>query len=265
MAAIFTMVQNETHFLKKWVEYYSAAFLPEDMYILSHDNYAGNPCFDLLEVVAADFGCTIINVSHPWSYDHVWMQQTVQKFQHFLLQSNETVVYTGADQYLVPLNEGMTLQNYLSSYDEYSRDLYLVPQGYEVVHGDDESPLQLSDPWLEQRNYWYKCKTYTRPLITKIPLYWRPMLQGAYNVPEDAVNEQLALIHMHRVDFNMCLRRHREAAARIWKPEHRQEGPYRHNRVEDPDMLSRWIKCNSDDTKNFAKFEKIPDSVKGAL
>jgi len=264
MLALFTMVENETYFLKKWVTHYGSMFGYDDMYILQHNTFSGEAA-DFLSDLQAEYKFRVVPVGHPYSYDALWMQRTVQAFQHFLLQSYDTVLHTSADQYLIP-TEGGDLFRSIMNYDEVGLDPYLVSAGYEVVHKPDEAAIDWTLPIFNQRSTWYPSSFYTRAAIAKQKLHWMPTLQHAYNVPKEALpTSQLNLVHLHRVDADLCLARHREISSRMWTVKDRNEGQYRYNLIDERELLSRWLISDADDNSQVAAFESIPGNLKGVL
>jgi hypothetical protein len=146
---------------------------------------------------------------------------------------------------------------------------YTAPriQGYEVVHKKDEEPgiplYATPAKLLADRKYWYPCRRYTKPLLANYQVNWQPGWFMATNVPDSqAPDANLLLIHLHRVDHDMCMAAHREKAARQWNPEDRQDGFFRHNLVDDVEQFNTWMLCNSDRTREAAPLEAIPDEMK---
>jgi len=259
--AILTLVQNDTTFTQRWVDYHRQAF--DDMYILDHDSQG--EAADLLSDIGQT-AATIIPVHNPHSYDAVWMINVARFFFSAILQSYDAVAFVAIDEFLVPRSGELKtfIQDFVK--DGRAENWIIRAAGYEVVHHkDQEPPLNWNSiPWLAQRKAWYPCRTYSKPVLAKEPIFWTPGFTNASNVP-DRVTEELLLVHLHRIDYDECLRKHREARAREWKPEMKGEGPYRQNRLEEPEALSRWMLCDSDSTREYAKLEGIPEHVRHAV
>src|SRR4051794_15749244 len=92
--AAFTIVQDEPVFLPLWLSHYGRFFEPKDLYVLDHGTTDGSTS-GLAGV------CTVISVHRETSFDHAWLRSTVERFQSFLLQSYETVLFAEADELIV--------------------------------------------------------------------------------------------------------------------------------------------------------------------
>jgi len=246
-------------YLPAWAAYYAEGLPYADVYVGAHDPVGDH--LDAVDRVRNAHGIEIIGLHHEFSYDREWLPRTVQCLQQLLLQSYSVVIFSAVDEILVP-RQGWA--EYLEGLDA---GMVIRAAGYEVVHRrDQEPPLDLSQPWLLQRNWWYPAKRYSKPVISAgVPIYWRPGFAGADNVPDgQAADENLRLLHLHRIDFDICLARHREAVARRWVPGDRRDGPWRYALLEDVSMLEKWILADADDPSRYAALQMIPDDVKGA-
>jgi len=75
--------------------------------------------------------------------------------------------------------------------------------GYELIHRRElEPPIDFQKPILQQRNYWFRSKFFLKPILSKIPLHWEVGFHHANGNIE--VDENLYLIHLHRLDYNFC-------------------------------------------------------------
>jgi hypothetical protein len=260
--AIFTIVQNDSTFTKRWVDYHGQYF--DDVYILDHDSVGD--AAELLEQLGGTAGrehVSVIPVHHLYSYDAEWMAQTVRLFHSFLIQSYRMVAFTCVDEFLVPAQG--SLAEWLEMFST-SEAWAARATGYELIHRKEhEPPLDwAADRWLAQRRTWYPSHTYSKPVIGKQPIFWSPGFSDASNIPAGA-SSSLHLIHLHRIDYDECLRKHREARSREWLPFAKNVGPFRQNRLEEPEALSRWMLCNSDSSREYATLEEIPETIKGLL
>jgi hypothetical protein len=263
--AIFTMVQNDTVFTERWVDYHAQFF--DVVYVLDHDSEgdAEEVLWGIRQVTAGREHVSVLPVHNYCSYDAPWMVRIVRQFQAFLLQSYDVVAFTAVDEFLA------TRQGDLSGWLEIfgsSGAWATRAAGYEVVHyRDQEQPLDWhADLWLPQRKMWYPCQKYSKPVLSKFPISWTPGFSNASNMSDVlTVSDDLLLLHLHRIDYDTCLRKHRETRAREWAPADKNAGPYRHNRLEEPEALSRWMLCNADDTANYATLEPIPAVIRDLL
>lgn len=200
--AVFVMVKDEGYFLPKWLEYYKQFFKPEDIYILDHQSSDGST--DNLDV-------NVIKVTNDVAVDHTWIVNTIQKQQRKLLENYRCVLFAESDEIVYspyqPLNE------YISKFLEGS-DEYVTCIGHEMMQNlEKESPLKDSDPIMPNRNYWFRHPLYDKTLLSKIPLNWA---WGFHSQDKPNVHRGLFLLHLHRHDFEMMLKRHEMRVAK-WK------------------------------------------------
>jgi hypothetical protein len=264
MLALFTIVQDETHFLTKWLEHHAHAFDPENIYILNHGT-GDEAAEDTLSTAHSAMGFNVIRVNHQYSYDHFWLRDIVQNFQHFLMQSYDGVVYTSPDQLLLPKDPAVDLSTYLNKVAEEGTRACVYTQGYEVVHDDDgtEEEMQWDYPIGSQRKWWTPCEVYSRPAVSFIKLSYLTGLYDAHNTTRtDMAERDLLLLNLHKADIGSCLDRHRKIATRLWAEESRSRGFYRYNLIDDYEILAKWFKADMVDTTKFAQFQLIPDEVR---
>jgi hypothetical protein len=227
LRAIITMVHNEPVFLPIWLGYYSRFFAPEDIYVLDNETTDGSTERD---------GFVRIPVAHD-TVDHTWMVRTIEKLQHELLTRYDVVVVTDVDEIIAPVPGTGSLATYLDRFDEE----FVNCLGYELLHVQaQEPPLRLDQPILDQRRHWFFNGGYDKPALATTPMRWRPGFHGradfAYNLDPD-----LRLVHLHRMDYGICLERHRTRRRRPWAELDAREGWAIHNRyVEEPDF-TRWF------------------------
>jgi hypothetical protein len=247
--AVITMVHDEPVFLPLWLAYYSRWFAPEDIYVLDNDTTDGTTDRDGFVRVPAQRDAV----------DHEWMVRTIEGLQHELLDAYDVVLVTDVDELVAPSPALGTLGDYLDHFDEE----WVNCLGYEVLHArDTEPPLDLRRPVLEQRGQWFHNGGYDKAALATVPLTWRPGFHGRadfqYNLDPD-----LRLIHLHRMDYDICLQRHRTRDRRPWAPNDAELGWAAHNRITDEAAFARWF----DEDSCFEEFaiqrEPIPASWRG--
>lgn len=222
-----TIVHNEPVFLSIWLRYYSRFFAPSDIYVLDHDTTDGS---------TAGGGFVRIPVSHD-SVDHVWMVETVQALQHELLERYDVVLVTDVDEMIAPDPRKATLGEYIAAFDAD----FVNCQGYELVHvRETEPPYDPSRPILDQRGFWWDNDYYSKPLLARVPMNWIP---GFHSRTDRQTNPDpdLYLIHLHRLDYDICKQRHRERRKQQWNQLDLDEGWAMHNRFVDDELFSRWF------------------------
>ena len=225
--AVLTIVHNEPVFLPIWLGYYSRFFAPEDIYVVDHDTSDSSTACE---------GFVRIPVSHG-TVDHTWMVRTIEAKQHELLDRYEVVLVTDVDEIVAPVPEWGTLGQYIDRFDEE----FVNCLGYEVIHlVDREGPFDPSRPVLDQRGYWFANDAYSKPALATGPMRWEP----GFHSREDGrlrLDPDLFLIHLHRMDYEICLARHRYRRGRPWNALDVAENWASHNRIIDEPAFDRWF------------------------
>jgi len=249
--ALLTIVHNEAALLPIWLRYYSRFFASEDIYVIDHDTTDGSTAGD---------GFVRIPVSHD-TVDMTWIVGTVEEHQHRLLERYDVVVVVDVDEIVVPVPGWGTLRDYL---DEFAEE-WVNCVGYEIVHlRDREPPLDPARPILDQRGYWFAHDGYDKPAVASVPMKWNP---GFHKRLDEAFNwdPDLWLIHLHRVDYDLCLARHRKWREVDWEQADLEEGWAAHNRVTDEDCdFELWFYEDSgfEDGRDII-LERIPEHWRG--
>jgi glycosyl transferase family 2 len=225
--AVLTIVHNEPVFLPIWLRYYSRFFAPEDIYVLDNDSTDGSTERE---------GFVRIPVSHE-SVDHTWMVRTIESHQRELLDRYGAVLVTDVDEIVVPRPEDGTLAEYIERLEEE----FVNCVGYEVIHMiDREGPFDPSRGVLDQRGYWFPNSAYSKPALTTKPCRWEP----GFHAREDgrrAPDPDLYMIHLHRMDYEICLERHRYRRGRPWRDLDLEERWASHNLIVDDAEFARWF------------------------
>jgi hypothetical protein len=253
--AVFTIVQNEPVFMPLWLRYYGRHFDPADVYVLDHDSTDGS-------TAAAHGVANVVKVYRDVSFDHTWLTGIVEDFQAFLLRSYDAVLFAEADEFVVPDPERYAgIGDYMEQLDGLSARC----SGYNVVHyADEEPPLSFDRPILRQRRYWHQSpQWYSKRLLSRVPLSWNIGFHQEFNAPDVEPDPHLFLVHLHRVDYEYCLDRHRAVTAREWYEGDRRFDLGWHYRVVEPDQFRDWF-FHGDDLEGTEP-EPIPDRLKDTL
>ena len=225
--AIITIVHNEPVFFPLWLRYYSRFFAARDIYVFDHETSDGS---------TAGEGFQRIPVKHP-TVDHTWMVQTITDLQHDLAGRYDVTVVTDVDELIAPLPAQGTLGDYLDRFDEE----WVNCLGYEVIHMREREPaLDLERPVLAQRGWWFYNDGYDKAAIATVPMRWRPGFHGREDF-QFAPDPDLRLIHLHRVDYDICRARHVTRSQRPWAPLDAREGWAAHNTISETDAFAKWF------------------------
>jgi hypothetical protein len=247
--AVITIVHNEPVFLPIWLRYYSRFFAPEDIYVLDNDSTDG---------AVGSGGFVRIPVQHP-TVDHTWMARTVGELQHELVQRYDVVVVTDVDEIIAPSPTKGTLGEYLDRFDEE----WVNCLGYELLHMKDTEPaLRLEEPILDQRHFWFFNDGYDKSALSTVPMNWRPGFHGREDFQFN-LDPDLRLIHLHRMDYDICMERHRLRSRRGWAKKDRSEGWAAHNRITAGEEFQRWFYEDSCFEGLEIQPERIPASWRG--
>ncbi|MET8763337.1 glycosyltransferase family 2 protein [Lentzea sp. NPDC004782] len=225
--AVFTLVRDEEVFLPIWLRYYSRFFAPQDIHVLDHGG---------ADRFADEYGFTRIAIDQP-VFGAEWQRETIQRHQHDLLDRYDVVLFADADEIIAPEPCTGDLGDYLDNFDED----FVTCQGYEVLHlADSEPAFDPGQPVLAQRKHWYRNEIYSKSLIARVPSLWNLGFHQRLDQRRN-VDPLLYLLHLHRMDYEICLDRHKNRAAFPRAEKDRARGWGYQNRITDPDGFREWF------------------------
>ena len=198
--AVFTIVRNESIFLPIWINYYRSQFELQDIYILDHETFDGS-------INNVPEWINIRIVKNEITQDAHWMINTTQQFQKELFEKYEYVLFTNVDEIICP--DPAKYQNITDFIIKNGHTDIFRCNAFEVLHfNDEEPPISGHKPILQQRKYWYSNnEMYGKPLLSRVPFEWIPGWHRVKNVRIDVI-EDLRLIHLHRMDYNITKKKH---------------------------------------------------------
>ncbi len=241
--AVITMVHNEPVFLPIWLGYYSRFFEPQDIYVFDNESDDGSTERE---------GFIRLPVRRN-RVDHTWMLRTIQDLQHELLGRYDMVLVTDVDEIVAPDPRWGTLGEYLDRFDEE----WVNCLGYELLHiREEEPPLELDRPILAQRHHWYFNDAYNKAALATTPMDWTPGFHGRTD-GSYALDPDLRMIHLHRMDYGLCLERHRVRSRRRWARRDARRGWAGHNRIVEEEEFRRWFYEDA----YFERFEVKPERI----
>jgi glycosyl transferase family 2 len=249
--AVLTIVHNEAVFLPIWLGYYSRFFAPEDIYVLDHETRDGSTAGDAF---------VRIPVAHE-TVDHTWMVRTIEQHQHELLDRYDVVLVTDVDEIVAPNPAWGTLGEYINGFEEE----YVNCLGYEILHlVDRERPFDLSRKVLDQRRYWFANEIYDKPALATEPMRWKP---GFHRTEDGRMrpDPDLRLIHLHRMDYEICRERHRHRQARSWNERDVTLDWATHNRITEEAAFAHWFYEDTNVAWNEMIVERIPATWRGVF
>jgi hypothetical protein len=247
--AVMTITHNESLFFPIWLRYYATFFDPSDIYVLDHDSSDGSTDGE---------GFVRVPISHD-TFDNLWMVANVERLQHELLERYDVVLVTDVDEIVAPHPAWGSLTDYIDRFDE----PYVNCLGYELIHVvGREKPFDPSRAVLDQRAYWFANDVYDKPALATQPLRWQPGFHRALDAPM-RLDPDLYLIHLHRLDYDVCQARHRRWAARTWEQRDLEKGWGTHNRVVEDSEFRRWFYEDTNFPWIKLVIQSIPNEWKG--
>jgi glycosyl transferase family 2 len=258
--AVFTIARDESTFLPIWLEYYGRHYDPADIYVL--DNDSSDASTDGLEG-----RCHVVPVHRAASAGEgsasilLWLKGTVEDFQRFLLRSYTTVLFAEIDEFVVP---DPARHPSLGAYIANLEGPAACCSGYNVVHYPEEPAIDFGRPLLRQRRYWHPSPHwYSKRLLSRIPLSWSIGFHDEYNAPDAKPDPDLCLVHLHRVDYEYCLERHRRSAGHQWSANDLQFNLSWHQRIAEPEEFREWF-FHGEDLEGPGR-EEIPERIRDLL
>ena len=242
--ALVTMVHDEPVFLPLFLRYYGRFFAPDDIYVLDNGTTDGS---------TAGGGFQRLEARHD-TVDHTWMVRTIEALQHELLRRYDMVLVCDVDELIAPSPAFGSLGDYLDRFDEE----WVNCLGYELLHVRGEPPLRLDAPILGQRRHWFFNDGYNKAALATTPLEWKPGFHGRADQHVN-LDPDLRLIHLHRMDRELCRERHRVRRRKPWAPEDEARGWAVHNRLADDAAFDRWFDGESGFSAIPVKPERIPE------
>lgn len=207
--AVFTIVRNESFFLRTWCNYYCS--FGWDVCVIDNSTSDNS----VLHAKQQHPDIDVIEEPSELAFNHGWLCDVVSKHQKRLLADHDVVVFTEADEILLPSDPNISLGELVETFRQSS-----VPsiraRGVGVVHQiDDEPQLQLVDGErvLENRHTAFRYNdlrltpSYDKTLVSKIPTRWSKGFHRARCQLEPS--DDLVLLHLQQVDFDVYLQRYR--------------------------------------------------------
>jgi hypothetical protein len=295
--AVFTIVQDEPEFIHPWINHYKKHVAdPQDIHVLVHPPMRADgtplqpdelPAWRRAKsLMTGHHGVTVVPVHHASAFDHLWLAETVARFQSFLLQSYDWVLFAEADEFVLPVS-GDELP--CATITDLVRGLGAEPPaairatGFEVVqqtgeplvppslYRDGDNVALTAGKLIENRASWHFYARDCKTLLANVPLRWEVgfhLTDGvAREIAEGPPSGLLALVHLHKVDFHLALGRLRRSRARKWSQTDIANGWGWQNRIEDEVELRAYWDGEGDTKEPLApdQLVPIPLSIRRAL
>lgn len=254
--AVFAIVQDEPVFLPVWLKHYSKFFEPQNIHIINHESSPEN--FEHIQRLQKEYGFVLQNVYNKISFDHKWLCKVVATYQHWLLNSYDWVLFCEADEIVTPKDGD------LKAYIDNMERSCITTTGWEIVQKEEDPAWNPAEPIInKQRTFWTKFDQFNKPLLSRRPLEWTTGFHGAIenlnghyfdlNIPRD---DNLLLIHLHRIDFDYAFEKARLNSGKNW-PEDEDQG--HQNKISEERQMKSWFYRDS----QF--WERIPEEYSGLI
>lgn len=225
--AVFTIVKNESYFLPIWLKHFKKFFNNEDIYILDHQSSDGS---------TKNLDVNTFLITNDLTFDHQWLTNQVEIMQEKLLEEYQCVLFCEVDELIYTVNEDFN--NFIKLFLLDPTSNFVTVRSHELIQDlDNELPITEEDLIFENRNKWFHWKMYDKTLLSKIPLKWVWGFHDTIGYKKDFKYE-LFLVHLHRFDFELMLKRHTERSK--WK--HKNDGGGQQNLTDDRNYLLNFFK-----------------------
>lgn len=264
--AAFTIVQNEDVFSRIWVDYYSQFFDKQNMYVLNHDSTTAQSLKHLEDFKAE--GVNVVDVHNKVSFDHTWLKNTVQKFQSNLLQKYKVVLFAEADEIITinPINMHPRLDDYIIDRFKDGERRCIRCIGFNIQHDPEtEDPIDLGKPLLKQRSKWRRTYMFDKPLISNYPINWHIGYHWIEGNTKQPVDKHLILVHLHKLDYEMCKKKHTEQSKRNWSKKDIRGRVGTHNLMSEGPGFNKWFFSGSTFQKKHNDLVNYPEFIKNVV
>jgi hypothetical protein len=195
---VVCQVHNEPVFFPVWLRYYSRYFAPENIYVIHLLKPKVVP-FD--SWLTSQTGFVRLPTPDVQITDFQAVVNRVQDLQEKLLQEYDSFLFAEVDEFIAHIDG---LDNYISNWDGELRRTY----GYELIHHYESEPeIDFSKSVLSQRGWWWKDALYDKPLLVREPLRYWYGFHHAFGREATQADQNLFLIHLRRVDYNLACAR----------------------------------------------------------
>lgn len=196
--AAITMARNDDFFLSRWIEYYGAQFGTENLYI-----YLDGLDQNIPENAGNAHITKLPHTDMSRSAGDKYRIEKISTLANKLLKTYDIIIGCDADEFLiVDTKINMSLHEYLS---QKKINTTLSGLGLDVgQHLTQETSLDTSKPFLEQRGYALLSTRYTKPVIINRPVTWG---SGFHRIKGHNfhIDKNLYLLHFGAIDMDMLI------------------------------------------------------------
>lgn len=196
--AAITMARNDDFFLSRWIEYYGTQFGTENLYI-----YLDGLDQNIPENAGNAHITKLPHTDMSRSAGDKYRIEKISTLANKLLKTYDIIIGCDADEFLiVDPKINMSLHEYLS---QKKINTTLSGLGLDVgQHLIQETSLDTSKPFLEQRGFALLSTRYTKPVIINRPVTWG---SGFHRIKGHNfhIDKNLYLLHFGAIDMDMLI------------------------------------------------------------
>jgi hypothetical protein len=200
--AAVTMAYNEPHFLPIWARYYSSQIGAEHCYVVDHGSDDGS--------TKALRGVNVVRIPRSAMNDGQ-CAKFISTFCASLLEWYDYLIRSDADEIVVADPAHFSS---LTDYCTKSQEEVVTAIGFNILHTDNEAPLNFKKKLLNQRKWMYFLSSMCKPVLTRRPLTWSPGFHRAEGVRTKY--EDLYLFHLRYIDQDAGLQRLARTRSQPW-------------------------------------------------
>ena len=144
-AAALTITRNEPFWLRVWCNYYCNVFPQSSVYVL--DNSTSDGSVEEIRQIYPEIN--IISVPNEFSFDHVWLKNTVERHQAELLKPYDVVLFAETDEFLIIDSQDQNIYDYCVAFAHSTlatQETSLRAIGWGIVHQIDTEPALNKTP-----------------------------------------------------------------------------------------------------------------------
>lgn len=196
--AAITMARNDDFFLSRWIEYYGTQFGTENLYI-----YLDGLDQNIPENAGNAHITKLPHTDMSRSAGDKYRIEKISTLANKLLKTYDIIIGCDADEFLiVDPKINMSLHEYLS---QKKINTTLSGLGLDVgQHLIQETSLDTSKPFLEQRGFALLSTRYTKPVVINRPVTWG---SGFHRIKGHNfhIDKNLYLLHFGAIDMDMLI------------------------------------------------------------
>ena len=217
--AAVTFVYNESFNLPIWIRYFGSQFGNANLFVVDLGTNDGSTD-DLRDVNRI--------VLPRDEFDEYARTNFINFLQQGLLNYYDTVIYTDADELVVP---DPALFPDLRTYLEQTTFDYTACVGLNIVHMlNREQPLDVRKPILHQRRFARFLSASCKPCVSRVPMNWSPGFHGSDKPPK--IDPALYSFHTKWMDYSLAMQRQKVSREAVYSKRTIEQGMRAHSRYD---------------------------------